>query len=66
MPTENQSTTRSLKTSYSEVPAADVAKWFVDGYKLPAGERLASSDFFYDPAKGVFVFKLITELEGGQ
>lgn len=53
--------TGTTKTSYSEVPAADVARFFVQGYKLAEGERLAGHEFFYDPAKGVFVFKLITE-----
>ena len=50
--------TGTTKTSYS---AADVARFFVQGYKLAEGERLAGHEFFYDPAKGVLVFKLITE-----
>lgn len=53
--------TSTTKTSYSEVSAADVARFFVQGYKLNPGERLAGHEFFYDPAKGVFVFKLTTE-----
>lgn len=53
--------TTQTKTSYSEVPAADVAAWFVNGYKLQEGERLTGHEFFYDAHKGVFVFKLITE-----
>lgn len=48
------------KTSYSEVPADDVARFFAAGYKLAAGETLLEHDYFYDPAKGVFVFKLTT------
>jgi hypothetical protein len=52
--------TGTTKTSYSEVPADDVARFFVNGYRLQDGERLAGHEYFYDPAKGVFVFKLIT------
>lgn len=52
---------KQTKTSYSEVPAADVARFFVQGYNLPEGERLAGHEYFFDAAKGVFVFKLITE-----
>jgi len=54
--------TGTTKTSYSEVPAADVARFFVQGYKLAEGERLAGHEYFYDPAKGVFVFKLTTQM----
>ncbi|MNZ14599.1 hypothetical protein D3C78_315270 [compost metagenome] len=59
-------TTSTRKTSYSEVSADDVAKYFVQGYNLPVGERLAGHEFFYDPAKGVFVFKLITEASAAE
>lgn len=53
--------TIQTKTSYSEVTATDVAKYFVQGYRLPEGERLTGHEFFYDSAKGMFVFKLTTE-----
>ncbi|MBX9761572.1 MAG: hypothetical protein K2Y24_00870 [Pseudomonadaceae bacterium] len=46
--------------SYSEVAVADVAKYFIAGFKLPPGEQLSASDWFYDAHKGVFVFKLST------
>lgn len=49
-----------VKTNYSEVTVEDVARYFVAGYDLK-GEKLLQSDYFYDPHKGVFVFKLVTE-----
>ncbi|MNY54238.1 hypothetical protein D3C86_1900830 [compost metagenome] len=53
--------TSTTKTSYSEVSADDVARFFVQGYKLNPGERLAGHEYFFDATKGVFVFKLTTE-----
>ena len=54
---------KQTNVNYSEVPVADVAAFFVAGYKMNEGETLVGHSFFYDPTKGVFVFKLITERE---
>lgn len=53
--------TSTTKTSFYEAPAADVAGFFVNGYRLQDGERLVRHEYFFDPTKGVFVFKLVTE-----
>lgn len=55
---------KQTKINYSEVAAADVADFFVKGYQFKEGETLKSWAHFYDPAKGVFVFKLVTETDG--
>lgn len=55
---------KQTNVNYSEVPVADVAAFFVAGYQMKDGETLVGHSFFYDPTKGVFVFKLITEVEG--
>lgn len=60
--------TPKIETRFSEVPAADVAAFFVGGYTFEEGASLRESTFYYDPAKGMFVFKLIVERdapEGG-
>lgn len=56
-------TIQKTQTNYSEVPVADVAAFFVGGYKFPDGTVMVQSEHFYDPAKGVFIFKMITETE---
>ena len=56
---------KQTNVNYSEVPVADVADFFVKGYQFKEGERLMGWTHFYDPAKGVFVFKLVTETDDG-
>ena len=61
-------TTPKIETRFSEVPAADVASFFVGGYTFEEGVSLRDSTFYYDPTKGVFVFKMMVERaapEGG-
>lgn len=61
-------TTPKIEARFSEVPAADVASFFVGGYTFEEGVSLLGSTFYYDPAKGMFVFKLMVERaapEGG-
>lgn len=56
------------EVKFSEVPVADVAAFFVQGYRLEEGERIVRHEHYYDPHKGVCVFKLMVERaapEGG-
>lgn len=60
--------TPKIETRFSEVPVADVAAFFAGGYTLEEGASLLESTFYYDPTRGVFVFKLMVERaapEGG-
>lgn len=50
-----------VQTEWNQVSAADVVAFFVQGYQLKPGERLAGHEYFYDAAKGQFLFKLTIE-----
>lgn len=41
-----------------EAKLADVAKHFVKDYNLPSTHVLVQHEMFFDPVKGVFIFKL--------
>jgi len=59
---------RKVDVSFSEVPVGDVAAFFVKGYAFEDGVQLLAAEHYYDPHRGVFVFKLTTERdapEGG-
>lgn len=49
----------SMDIRYIEVKAGDVASYFVKDFEFKDGSELRSYDWFFDPAKGVFVFKLV-------
>lgn len=49
--------------SWNVVDADEVAKYFAEGYKLPDGQTLAGHEYYFDAAKGKFVFCLKINLE---
>ena len=48
-----------IELRYSEHEISDVLNYFAKGFKFSAGEKLRDYSFFYDPNKGVVVFKLV-------
>ena len=50
-----------MDIKYHEVSALNVVKYFIKDYEFSGGSELIGYDWFYDPVKGVFIFKLILQ-----
>lgn len=52
-----------IEIKYEEASLDEVATFFVEAYKFPRAHELVKHEFFFDPVKGVFVFKLYLQPE---
>lgn len=47
-----------MEIKYQVHTVPDIMKFFVDGFKLPDGQKIWNYEWFYDPHKGKVVFRL--------
>lgn len=46
------------EAEYTTAKAGDVVRYFVKGFKPPRGREIADWEWWFDPAKGEFVFRI--------